>query len=92
MTDVQHDAVQGRAAPAIPVEEEVITEENVYDRPDETMGFFPGQVLRDGYVSTVLLIACCVLSYVAPAPLTAPAVRKASMPRARRASGSRARP
>ena len=73
MTDVQHDAVQGRAAPAIPVEEEVITEENVYDRPDETMGFFPGQVLRDGYVSTVLLIACCVLSYVAPAPLTAPA-------------------
>ena len=73
MTDVQRDAVQGRAAPAIPVEEEVITEENVYDRPDETMGFFPGQVLRDGYVSTALLIACCVLSYVAPAPLTAPA-------------------
>ena len=73
MTDVQRDAVQGRAAPAIPVEEEVITEENVYDRPDETMGFFPGQVLRDGYVSTALLIACCVLSYAAPAPLTAPA-------------------
>jgi len=73
MTDVQRDAVQGRAAPAIPVEEEVITEQNVYDRPDETMGFFPGQVLRDGYVSTVLLIACCVLSYVSPAPLTAPA-------------------
>ncbi|MBX6762951.1 MAG: cytochromesubunit B of the bc complex-like protein, partial [Rubrobacteraceae bacterium] len=47
-----------------PVEEEVITEENVYDRPDETMAFFPGQVLRDGYVSTVLLIAICVLSYV----------------------------
>jgi menaquinol-cytochrome c reductase cytochrome b/c subunit len=73
MTDVQRDAVQGRAAPAIPVEEEVITEENVYDRPDETMGFFPGQVLRDGYVSTALLIACVVLSYVSPAPLSAPA-------------------
>ncbi len=58
---------------ARPVEEEVITEENVYDRPDETMGFFPGQVLRDGYVSTALLIATVVLSYVAPAPLSEPA-------------------
>ncbi|HEV3477185.1 MAG TPA: cytochromesubunit B of the bc complex-like protein [Rubrobacteraceae bacterium] len=56
-----------------PVEEEVITPENVYERPDETMGFFPGQVLRDGYVSTALLIACVVLSYAAPAPLSAPA-------------------
>src|ERR687885_1723548 len=58
---------------AKPVEEEVITPENVYERPDETMGFFPGQILRDGYVSTFILLACCVLSYVAPAPLTAPA-------------------
>jgi menaquinol-cytochrome c reductase cytochrome b/c subunit len=73
MTDVQKDAVQGRAAPARPVEEEIITEENVYDRPDETMGFFPGQVLKDGYVSTALLIACVVLSYAAPAPLSEPA-------------------
>jgi menaquinol-cytochrome c reductase cytochrome b/c subunit len=73
MTDVQKDALQGRAAPARPVEEEIITEENVYDRPDETMGFFPGQVLRDGYVSTALLIACVVLSYAAPAPLSEPA-------------------
>lgn len=73
MTDVQKDALQGRAAPARPVEEEIITEENVYDRPDETMGFFPGQILRDGYVSTALLIACVVLSYVAPAPLSEPA-------------------
>jgi quinol-cytochrome oxidoreductase complex cytochrome b subunit len=56
-----------------PVEEEVITPENVYERPDETIGFFPGQVLKDGYVSTVLLIACCVLSYAAPAPLSEPA-------------------
>jgi quinol-cytochrome oxidoreductase complex cytochrome b subunit len=58
---------------AKPVEEEVITPENVYERPDETMAFFPGQLLRDGYVSTAILIACCVLSYVSPAPLSAPA-------------------
>jgi menaquinol-cytochrome c reductase cytochrome b/c subunit len=58
---------------ARPVEEEIITEENVYDRPDETMGFFPGQVLKDLYVSTALLIACVVLSYVSPAPLSPPA-------------------
>ena len=58
---------------AKPVEEEVITPENVYERPDETMGFFPGQIIRDGYVSTVILIACVVLSYAAPAPLTEPA-------------------
>jgi quinol-cytochrome oxidoreductase complex cytochrome b subunit len=54
---------------AKPVEEEVITPENVYERPDETMAFFPGQVLKAGYVSTAILIAC----YAAPAPLTAPA-------------------
>jgi quinol-cytochrome oxidoreductase complex cytochrome b subunit len=58
---------------AKPVEEEVITPENVYERPDETIGFFPGQIIRDGYVSTAILIACVVLSYAAPAPLTEPA-------------------
>ena len=58
---------------AKPVEEEVITEENVYERPDETMGFFPGQVLYDLTVSTLILIASCVLSYTSPAPLTEPA-------------------
>src|ERR671939_1721079 len=58
---------------AKPVEEEEITEENVYERPDETMAFFPKQVLYDLFVSTFILIACVVLSYVAPAPLTAPA-------------------
>jgi len=58
---------------AKPLEEEVITEENVYERPDETMGFFPGQVLRDLFVSALILIACTVLSYVSPAPLTEPA-------------------
>ncbi len=58
---------------AKPVEEEIITEENVFDRPDETIGFFPGQIIKDGYVSFFLLICCSVLSYVAPAPLTHPA-------------------
>lgn len=58
---------------AKPVEEEVITEENVFDKPDETMGFFPGQVLKDGYVMMFLLIACVVLSYAFPAPLSEPA-------------------
>ncbi len=58
---------------AKPLEEEVITEENVYERPDETMAFFPKQVLYDLFVSTLILIACSVLSYVSPAPLTEPA-------------------
>ncbi len=73
MTDVQKDFAQGRAAPARPKDEEVITEENVFDRPDETMGFFPGQILKDGIVATLLLIACTILSYAAPAPLSEPA-------------------
>jgi len=55
------------------VEEEIITEENVFSRPDETIGFFPKQVLYDGFISTLILIACVVLSYVSPAPLTEPA-------------------
>ncbi|HLM77850.1 MAG TPA: cytochromesubunit B of the bc complex-like protein [Rubrobacteraceae bacterium] len=58
---------------ARPVEEEVITEENVYERPDETIAFFPKQVLFDLAVSTLILLACVVLSYVSPAPLTDPA-------------------
>ena len=58
---------------AKPVQEEVITEENVFERPDETIAFFPKQVLYDGVVSTLVLIAVCVLSYVSPAPLTEPA-------------------
>ena len=60
----------GKAKPA---EEEVITEENVYERPDETMAFFPKQVLYDLFVSTLILLACVALSYVSPAPLTQPA-------------------
>jgi len=55
------------------VEEEIITEENVFSRPDETIGFFPKQVLYDGFISSLILIACVVLSYVSPAPLTEPA-------------------
>jgi quinol-cytochrome oxidoreductase complex cytochrome b subunit len=58
---------------AKPVEEEEITEENVYERPDETMAFFPKQVLYDLFVSTLILLACTVLSYASPAPLTEPA-------------------
>ncbi len=58
---------------AKPVEEEVITEDNVFDKPDETMGFFPGQVLKDGWVALFLLIACVVMSYAIPAPLSEPA-------------------
>jgi len=58
---------------AKPVEEEVITEENVYERPDETVAFFPKQVLFDLTVSMLILLACTVLSYVSPAPLTEPA-------------------
>lgn len=65
-----YNAATGKARP---VEEEIITEENVFDRPDETMGFFPGQVLKDLYVFTFLLIACSVLSYISPAPLSEPA-------------------
>ena len=58
---------------AKPLEEEVITEENVFERPDETIAFFPKQVLYDLFVSTLILLACCVLSYVLPAPLSEPA-------------------
>ena len=58
---------------AKPIEEEIITEENVFERPDETMAFFPKQVLYDLFVSTLILLACSVLSYVSPAPLTEPA-------------------
>ena len=54
-------------------QEEIITEENVFERPDETIAFFPKQVLYDLFISTLILLACVVLSYVSPAPLTEPA-------------------
>ena len=62
-----------RQGPAKPVEEgEIITDENVYDRPDETMGFFPSQIVADLIVSAILLAIVVVLSYLVPAPLTEP--------------------
>ncbi len=65
--DVRYDPAKTVA------DEEVITEENVYDRPDETMGFFPGQIVADTVVSAVLMVVVVFLSYVVPAPLTEPA-------------------
>lgn len=66
MTDVRY-------SPPKPVEEgEVVTEENIYDRPDETMGFFPGQIMADLLVSAALLAIVVALSYLVPAPLTEP--------------------
>ena len=65
--DVRYDPAKTVA------DEEVITEENVYDRPDETMGFFPGQIVADIVVSAVLMAVVVFLSYVVPAPLTEPA-------------------
>ncbi len=65
--EVRHGSVK-------PVEEgEIITEENVYDRPDETMGFFPGQVVVDLTSSFVLLVIVIGLAYMIPVPLTEPA-------------------
>jgi quinol-cytochrome oxidoreductase complex cytochrome b subunit len=65
--------VEVRYGPVEPVEEgEAITEENVYERPDETMGFFPGQVVVDLTSSAVLLAIVVALSYLVPAPLTEP--------------------
>ena len=65
--------VELRQGSVKPVEEgEIITEENVYDRPDETMGFFPGQVIVDLASSAVLLAVVVALSYLVPAPLTEP--------------------
>jgi menaquinol-cytochrome c reductase cytochrome b/c subunit len=56
-----------------PVQEgEVITEENVYDRYDEPVAFFPGQVVVDLISSAVLLAITVVLAYLVPAPLTEP--------------------
>jgi menaquinol-cytochrome c reductase cytochrome b/c subunit len=54
-------------------EEEEITEENVYDSYDETIPFFPDQMLIEGYLCVLLLLIVTVLSYLAPAPLTEPA-------------------
>ena len=66
-------AVWSPGADAQRGEEEEITEENVYDSYDETIPFFPDQILIEGYLCVVLLLIVTALSYLAPAPLTAPA-------------------
>jgi menaquinol-cytochrome c reductase cytochrome b/c subunit len=74
MASAREETVEVRHGPVKPVVEgEVITEENVYERPDETMGFFPGQVVVDLTSSTVLLALVVALSYLVPVPLTEPA-------------------
>jgi menaquinol-cytochrome c reductase cytochrome b/c subunit len=54
-------------------EEEEITEENVYDAYDETIPFFPDQILIEGFFCVLLLLIVTALSYVSPALLSAPA-------------------
>ncbi len=66
-------AVWSPGADAQRGEEEEITEENVYDSYDETIPFFPDQILIEGYLCVLLLLAVSTLSYLAPAPLTEPA-------------------
>ena len=65
--------MQIREGPHPPVEEgEIVTEENVYDRYDAPMGFFPGQIVADLISMAVLLAVTILLSYLVPAPLTEP--------------------
>jgi quinol---cytochrome c reductase cytochrome c subunit, bacillus type len=66
-------AVWSPGADAQRGEEDVITEENVYDSYDETIPFFPDQILIEGYLCVLLLLVVAALSYVAPAPLAEPA-------------------
>jgi menaquinol-cytochrome c reductase cytochrome b/c subunit len=54
-------------------EEEVITEENAYDSYDETIPFFPDQILIEGYLCVLLLLVVTALSHITPPPLTEPA-------------------
>jgi len=54
-------------------EEGEITEENLYDAYDETIPFFPDQILIEGYFCVLLLLIVTALSYLAPAPLSEPA-------------------
>ncbi|CAN5873785.1 hypothetical protein BH23ACT11_BH23ACT11_28790 [soil metagenome] len=65
--DVRH------GSPEAVEENEVVTEDNVYDKYDEAMGFFPGQVVADLIVSLFLLLIITILAYMVPAPLTEPA-------------------
>lgn len=69
MVDIRRDPTEESS----PVEEEEITEENVFGRYDEPQGFFPSQVIADLTVSAILLAVVVGLSYAIPAPLTEPA-------------------
>src|SRR5918911_391726 len=65
--------VEMRHGPRKPVEEdEIVTEENVFDHYDEPQGFFPGRVEVHLPVSAILLALVVALSYAVPAPLTEP--------------------
>ena len=66
-------AVWSPGADAQRGEEEELTEENVYDSYDETIPFFPDQILIEGYFCVLLLLIVTALSYLAPAPLSEPA-------------------
>ena len=57
---------------ARPIETEEVTEENVFDVPDRTESFFPGQIMADLTVSFILLVVVVALAYILPTPLTEP--------------------
>ena len=57
-------AVWNPGADAQRGEEEEITEENVYDSYDETIPFFPDQILIEGYFCVLLLLIVTALSYL----------------------------
>ncbi len=73
MREFFRQAVWSPGADAQRAEEEEITEENVYDSYDETIPFFPDQILIEGYFCVLLLLIVTALSYFAPAPLSEPA-------------------
>ena len=62
-----------RHGPPKTEEDEVVTEDNVYDKYDAPMGFFPGQIVVDLISMTILLMVVVALSYLLPVPLTEPA-------------------
>jgi menaquinol-cytochrome c reductase cytochrome b/c subunit len=73
MREFFRQAVWSPGADAQRREEEEITEENVYDSYDETIPFFPDQILIEGFFCVLVLLIVTALSYVAPAPLSEPA-------------------
>ncbi len=63
---------RGQAKPAEEEEEEIITEDNVFEHYDEPQGFFPNQVMADLTVSFALLVITIILAYAVPADLVEP--------------------